>query len=115
MIQVFLRATWAVWQLKIMQGVLLTLKENVRVVEHIFVMHSVPCSTDITDNVTKKGHKKLSITTALYFSHVQVSAYVAIFGETALNIMQRYLCPYNGKRSSNPCTGLLQTLSIPIH
>jgi len=80
-----------------MQGVLLSLKENVRLVEHIFVMHSLPCFTDITDNVTNKGHK-LSITTALYFSHAQVSAYVAIFREAALNIMQRYLCPYIGKR-----------------
>jgi hypothetical protein len=80
-----------------MQGVLLTLKENVRVVEHIFAMHSLPCSTNITDNVTNKGHK-VSITTALYFSHVQVSAYVAIFREAALSIMQKYLCLYIGKR-----------------
>jgi hypothetical protein len=79
-----------------MQGVPLTLKENVQVVEHIFVMRSLPCSTDITDNLTNKGHT-LSITTALYLLHVQVSAYVAIFREAALNIMQRYLCTYIGK------------------
>lgn len=66
-------------------------------VEHIFVMHFLPCSTDINDNVKNKGHK-LSITTVLYFLHVQISAYVAIFREAPLNIMQTYLCPYIGKR-----------------
>jgi hypothetical protein len=96
-IQVILRTTWAVWQIKIMEGVLLTVKENIGVVEHMLVMHSLPCTIDITDNIANKGHKS-SVTSAVYFSPAQVLAYVAIFREASLNLMQRYLRLYIGKR-----------------